>query len=216
MTATSPRSASTTEAVAESGAPGNREVLARPTLAELTTLRVGGPADAYVETSSEAELIDAVRAADDAGEPLLVLGSGSNLLVSDEGSAGSWCGTCARAFVSTPRTPVVGSLTAPAGQDWDQLVAQSVDLEWVGVEALSGIPARSGRRRSRTSVPTARRSPESSPRCACGTASSRASARSRWSIWASATAPRCSSGPCTRRPTAATSGTRPRATSCWT
>src|SRR6478735_2789766 len=88
MTAPSPRRVSAVEAVTEGAAPGPGEVLEQPTLADLTTLRVGGPADAYLEASTEAELVDAVRAADDAGEPLLVLGGGSNLLVSDEGFGG--------------------------------------------------------------------------------------------------------------------------------
>ncbi|MFE6969120.1 UDP-N-acetylmuramate dehydrogenase [Isoptericola sp. NPDC057653] len=122
-----------------------------PTLSELTTLRVGGPVDAYVEAESEAELIDAVRAADDADQPLLVIGGGSNLLVADEGFAGvvvrdvrqgldadlaDSCGTdgaCGGA-----------SLRLPAGQDWDAFVAEAVANEWVGVEALSGIPGTVG------------------------------------------------------------------------
>ncbi|GAB3104571.1 UDP-N-acetylmuramate dehydrogenase [Isoptericola nanjingensis] len=124
---------------------------AAPALSELTTLRVGGPVDEYVEAESEAELIDAVRAADDADRPLLVIGGGSNLLVADEGFAGvvvrdvrqgldadleDSCGTdgaCGGA-----------SLRLPAGQDWDSFVAQAVANEWVGVEALSGIPGTVG------------------------------------------------------------------------
>nr|WP_277209274.1 UDP-N-acetylmuramate dehydrogenase [Isoptericola croceus] len=117
----------------------------------MTTLRVGGPVETYVEATTEAELIDAVRSADDAGTPLLVVGGGSNLLVADEGFDGvvvrdvrqgleadlaDSCGTdgaCGGA-----------SLSLPAGQDWDTFVAQAVANEWVGVEALSGIPGTVG------------------------------------------------------------------------
>ncbi|GAA1715552.1 UDP-N-acetylmuramate dehydrogenase [Isoptericola hypogeus] len=124
---------------------------AAPALAELTTLRVGGPVGAYVETTTERELIDAVRTADDEGVPLLVIGGGSNLLVADEGFDGlvvrdvrqgldadleDSCGTdgaCGGA-----------SLRLPAGQDWDAFVAEAVANEWVGVEALSGIPGTVG------------------------------------------------------------------------
>ncbi|HEY0240625.1 MAG TPA: FAD-binding protein, partial [Friedmanniella sp.] len=63
-------------------------LMQQPTLADLTTLGVGGPVGAYVETSTEAELIDVVRAADADGAALLVLGGGSNLLVADEGFDG--------------------------------------------------------------------------------------------------------------------------------
>lgn len=54
-----------------------------PRLADLTTLRVGGPVARLVEAASEEQLIDAVRSADAAGVPVLVLGGGSNLLAGD-------------------------------------------------------------------------------------------------------------------------------------
>ncbi|WP_402461956.1 UDP-N-acetylmuramate dehydrogenase [Isoptericola aurantiacus] len=129
-----------------------RELDTTPNLSELTTLRVGGPVDRYVEATTEAELVDAVRAADDAGAPLLVVGGGSNLLAADEGFDG--------VVVRDVRTgldadlsascelegPACGgaNLTLPAGQDWDAFVAQAVANEWIGVEALSGIPGTVG------------------------------------------------------------------------
>ena len=58
-------------------------------LREHTTLRLGGPAKEWVRAESEAELIEAVTAADSAGEPLFVLGRGSNLVVADEGFDGT-------------------------------------------------------------------------------------------------------------------------------
>ena len=58
------------------------------TLAELTTLRLGGPAAELVEVYDEAGLIEAVRSADEQGTPVLVVGGGSNLVVADEGFDG--------------------------------------------------------------------------------------------------------------------------------
>ena len=58
-------------------------------LADLTSLRLGGPARRLVDVSTEADLLDAVRTADAAGEPLLVLAGGSNLVVADEGFDGT-------------------------------------------------------------------------------------------------------------------------------
>ena len=58
-------------------------------LADLTTLRLGGPARRLVEVDTEAGLVTAVRDADAAGEPLLVLGGGSNVVVADEGFDGT-------------------------------------------------------------------------------------------------------------------------------
>ena len=58
-------------------------------LADHTTTRVGGPARAWVTARTEAEAIEAVRAADAAGEPLFVLGGGSNTLMADAGFPGT-------------------------------------------------------------------------------------------------------------------------------
>ena len=60
-----------------------------PTLAERTTLRVGGPADDWVVARPGAELVEAVLSADAAGTPVLLLGGGSNLLVADGGFPGT-------------------------------------------------------------------------------------------------------------------------------
>ncbi|WP_435870272.1 UDP-N-acetylmuramate dehydrogenase [Cellulosimicrobium funkei] len=127
-------------------APGLRpEAVGTPSLAELTTLRVGGPADRYVEAHSEAELVEIVRAADEAGEPLLVIGGGSNLLVGDEGFGGVVVRDLRRGITVDAEDSCGGaSFHAPAGQDWDELVARAVAEEWVGVEALSGIPGTVG------------------------------------------------------------------------
>ncbi|QAY64398.1 UDP-N-acetylmuramate dehydrogenase [Xylanimonas allomyrinae] len=116
-----------------------------PSLAELTTLRVGGPADAYVEATTEAELIDTIRAADDAGQPLLVVGGGSNLLVSDEGFGGVVVRDLRTGFALDAQDTCGGaSVSAVGGQDWDEVVAASVEHGWVGLEALSGIPGTVG------------------------------------------------------------------------
>ena len=69
-------------------AQGSRACLSSPSLGDHTTLRLGGPAARWVTATTEAELIDAVAAADAAGEPVLVLGGGSNLVVADDGFPG--------------------------------------------------------------------------------------------------------------------------------
>jgi UDP-N-acetylmuramate dehydrogenase len=115
------------------------------TLADLTTLRVGGPAARYVETTTEAELLDVVRAADADGEPLLVVGGGSNLLVSDAGFDGVVVRDV-RAGVEVPDASACAgaTLTVPAGTPWDDVVRYAVEQELTGIEALSGIPGSTG------------------------------------------------------------------------
>lgn len=55
-----------------------------PRLSQLTTTAVGGPVSRYVEAGAEEDLVAAVSRADRAGERVLVVGGGSNILASDE------------------------------------------------------------------------------------------------------------------------------------
>jgi UDP-N-acetylmuramate dehydrogenase len=112
-------------------------------LADHTTLRLGGPVDRFVTASSEDELIAAVSAADAAGEPCLVLGGGSNLVVADEG----FRGTVVRIATSgvsadVDDDPACGGamVKVAAGESWDEFVSTAVARRWIGVEALAGIP----------------------------------------------------------------------------
>ena len=57
-------------------------------LAELTSFRIGGPADLFVAVEDETELMHAKAAAYRAGVPCFCLGAGTNLLVSDRGMRG--------------------------------------------------------------------------------------------------------------------------------
>ncbi|MCF6508542.1 UDP-N-acetylmuramate dehydrogenase [Blastococcus sp. MG754426] len=108
-------------------------------LAGLTTLAVGGPAERLVEVETAAELVAAVRDADESGRPLLLLGGGSNLIAPDEGWPGDVVAVRSRGIERTG-----GTLVVQAGEDWDALVAHTVEQRLAGVEALSGIPGSTG------------------------------------------------------------------------
>lgn len=108
-------------------------------LAPLTTLRLGGPARRLVTVFDESSLLEVVRAADTAGEPLLVLGGGSNVVLPDDGFAGTVVRVAVHGLTGT-RTGDGVRLTAAAGEDWESLVGLCVADRLVGVEALSGIP----------------------------------------------------------------------------
>ncbi len=115
------------------------------TFSELTTLGVGGPASRLVETTTEAELIDAVRTADAEGVPLLVLGGGSNLLVSDAGFDGLVVRDVRRDLTTPDHSACAGvTVTAAAGTPWDDVVAHAAAHRLKGIEALSGIPGSTG------------------------------------------------------------------------
>ncbi|WP_309081162.1 UDP-N-acetylmuramate dehydrogenase [Zhihengliuella sp.] len=114
-------------------------------LAELTTTGVGGPAARYVEATTEAELIDAVTRADDAGEPLLLIAGGSNLVVSDAGFAGTVVRVATRgSSLEDLASCSGGTIAVQAGHSWDDFVAETLRNGFVGLEALSGIPGSAG------------------------------------------------------------------------
>ncbi|MFY0407383.1 UDP-N-acetylmuramate dehydrogenase [Solicola sp. PLA-1-18] len=110
------------------------------TLADLTTLRVGGPARSVVVADDAEALVRTVADLDAAGEPLLVVGGGSNLLVDDSGFDGTVVLVRSRG-VAEEADLCSGALVAvQAGEPWDEFVAHTVAQGWQGVEALSGIP----------------------------------------------------------------------------
>lgn len=114
-------------------------------LSDLTTLGVGGPVRELIETDSEREFIDAIRAADADGTPLLVIGGGSNLVVDDEGFDGVVIRDVRGGFTVPDHSACAGvTLTVPAGTRWDDVVAHCADNRLKGVEALSGIPGSTG------------------------------------------------------------------------
>lgn len=115
-----------------------------PTLAELTTLRLGGPATRYVPVADADALVAAVTEADAAGEPVLLVGGGSNLVVADEGFAGTVVHLVGGGVHVDGDACGVASVTVAAGEPWDDVVARAVAEGWVGVEALSGIPGTAG------------------------------------------------------------------------
>jgi UDP-N-acetylmuramate dehydrogenase len=116
-----------------------------PVLADLTTLRVGGPIGSLTDAATEDEFVGAVRAADDSGTPLLILGGGSNVVCSDEGFDGVVVRDL-RAEVAVQDDGASGgvTVTASAGTPWADVVSRAVDEGWVGIEALAGIPGSVG------------------------------------------------------------------------
>lgn len=110
-------------------------------LAQMTTMRVGGPASRLVTVETADELVDAVREVDDAEERLVLLGGGSNLLVGDAPVDDTVVRVATRGVTVEDSTPCGGAIVrVAAGEPWDEFVARAVEEEWSGVECLSGIP----------------------------------------------------------------------------
>jgi UDP-N-acetylmuramate dehydrogenase len=85
-------------------------------------------------------LIEKVRELDAAGEPLLILGGGSNLLVGDSGFDGTVIKIATRGFDEDTAACSGAVITVAAGEPWDPLVSYALERSWSGLEAMSGIP----------------------------------------------------------------------------
>jgi UDP-N-acetylmuramate dehydrogenase len=111
-------------------------------LAPLTTLELGGPARHFIEAAADGTIVEALAFADARALPVLILGGGSNVVVGDRG----WDGlviriaTRGRRFEAQRANGGEVTLTAAAGEPWDDVVAESVARGLAGLECLSGIP----------------------------------------------------------------------------
>ena len=109
-------------------------------LAPMTTFKVGGPADVFVETHSEEELVDALKIAHATGAKVTILGGGSNVLIADQG---------VRGLVIRPKggtvTPVGDRLVrADAAVTINGLVRWTINRGYAGLEAWAGTPGTVG------------------------------------------------------------------------
>jgi UDP-N-acetylmuramate dehydrogenase len=108
-------------------------------LAPLTTFALGGPAHYFVRVQNIDELKESLAFAKAKNIKVLVLGGGSNVLVSDDGFDGLVIKIEITGVKQDDTTLVAG-----AGESWDALVARAVDEGLWGIENLSGIPGTVG------------------------------------------------------------------------
>jgi UDP-N-acetylmuramate dehydrogenase len=112
-------------------------------LAEYTTLQMGGRARYFYQATTDSEIVQAAKWATDAHVALHVLGGGSNLVVAATGLSGLVM-RIAIPGVSAERHGSSTTIRAGAGVAWDDLVQFSVERALSGLECLSGIPGTVG------------------------------------------------------------------------
>jgi len=113
-------------------------------LAKYTSLHIGGPAKTLVHVTTEEELVSAVKAADAAGEEVLIIGGGSNVLVGDEGFNGTVIRVETKGNSYHVDACSGGMITVAAGEDWDGFVEWILSKGFAGLETMSGIPGTVG------------------------------------------------------------------------
>ncbi len=108
-------------------------------LAPYTTFKIGGNAHFFCAVASKEELIEAVQFAKQKTLPILVIGGGSNILISDKGFDGLVIKMNIKGIIQKDNILSVG-----AGEVWDDLVAYVVSTGLYGFENLSSIPGTVG------------------------------------------------------------------------
>jgi len=131
-----------------------KETVVGERMSAYTTLGLGGPAGRFIQAASDDELAAAVRTADEARDPVLVLGGGSNLVVADDGFPGTVIHVATQGVTVSDHASPDGTspngtdgtvaVTAAAGETWDRLVEWSVSERLSGIECLAGIPGLAG------------------------------------------------------------------------
>jgi UDP-N-acetylmuramate dehydrogenase len=108
-------------------------------LSEHTRFGIGGPADLFAETSSAEAFVQALAAARVSGLPTVVMGGGTNLVVSDDGFRG-----IVLRFRGSRLMAANCRVIADAGADLQALIDFGITRGLKGLETLAGIPGSVG------------------------------------------------------------------------
>ena len=111
-------------------------------LAPYTRLNIGGNAEYFVEPTNQDELIGVVKFCHENKLPIRLIGSGSNLLVSDKGVDGVVLHLAAPAFGLIEVTDK--GLIAGGGAKLSQFVSTAVREGFAGPEQMVGLPGTIG------------------------------------------------------------------------
>ncbi|HET6512826.1 MAG TPA: UDP-N-acetylmuramate dehydrogenase [Candidatus Kapabacteria bacterium] len=113
-------------------------------LKKYTTFKIGGPATAFAELNDPQQLPDLLAYAEAEGWPVLILGGGSNMLVSDRGFDGLVIHISNIGIEQQDAGENEVLLRVGSGEVWDGVVKYAVDRQLWGIENLSRIPGRMG------------------------------------------------------------------------
>ncbi len=113
-------------------------------LREHTTFHIGGPARFFAELRSPHDVAEALKFAEGRGLPFIVLGGGSNVLVSDRGVEAVVAHPAHRGVTVVESDSASVTLRVAAGEQWDSLVELAVRDGLWGIENLSHIPGQTG------------------------------------------------------------------------
>lgn len=109
-----------------------------------STMRLGGSADYLVNVKTRDELVQAENWAEEKQLPVIIIGTGSNIIWRDEGFKGLIIVNKIKGFKKISEDDKSATYRIGAGENWDNVVDKLVDLDLQGVECLSLIPGTAG------------------------------------------------------------------------
>ncbi len=113
-------------------------------LKNYVTMRIGGNARFMTDIHNADEVSDIVKRAKSQNLPIYVLGGGSNTVVHDDGYAGIVLRNRIPGFEVIAETASDATIKVGAGENWDEVVRRTVEMNLSGIECLSAIPGTAG------------------------------------------------------------------------
>ncbi len=127
-----------------SGYTGGMNIFHGVTLADFSTMHLGGPAAHLAEIHNQTELTEALQWAKTQNLPVIMIGGGSNIFWRDEGFAGLVLVNHISGYEVYEEDERNVYVTIGAGENWDSVVARTVEAGLTGIEALSLVPGTAG------------------------------------------------------------------------
>ncbi|MDN5835699.1 MAG: UDP-N-acetylmuramate dehydrogenase [bacterium] len=113
-------------------------------LKNYTTMKLGGNARFMTDARTPDDVQKICQNAKTQNLPIFILGGGSNIIAHDEGYAGIVVRNRISGFEVLEDTPSSVTIRVGAGENWDETVKKTVDMNLTGVEAMSNIPGTAG------------------------------------------------------------------------
>lgn len=123
---------------------GTMYMLENVPLSAYSTMRLGGNASYLTDITSRQEVAEAVAWADERRLPMVMIGSGSNIVWADSGFPGLVMVNKIQNFEVQETGDIERYVTGGAGMNWDEFVARTVELGLTGIEFLSLVPGTVG------------------------------------------------------------------------
>jgi UDP-N-acetylmuramate dehydrogenase len=120
------------------------DILESVNLADYSTMRLGGQAAYAIKIHDRTELTEAMTWAESKQLPVMMVGGGSNIIWRDEGFNGLLLVNSIERFEVFNEDEANIYVTVGAGENWDSVVARTVEIGATGIEALSLIPGTAG------------------------------------------------------------------------